>query len=262
VDFGGGIYASESNVTLTNSTVSGNSAGDGSGGIYASKSNVTLTNSTVSGNSAGDNAGGIYIYGADSIVTLTNSTVSGNTAGEEGGGIFGGFSNVTLTNSTLSGNVATVTGGGGGIYADESSLTLTNSIIANSTEGDCVASSSTITATYNLIKDTGANACGLTNGTDDNIIGSDPELGALADNGCETKAGIDGSAESACVLTHKPASTSPALGVADTTVCAAPPLSTARIKSVQTVRQRPAPWVRWKSQLVAAAVAPQAHQPM
>ncbi|MDB9493757.1 DUF4347 domain-containing protein [Spirulina major CS-329] len=47
---GGGIYSTGS-VTLTNSTVSGNSAEYG-GGIYVDNGSVTLTNSTVSGNSA------------------------------------------------------------------------------------------------------------------------------------------------------------------------------------------------------------------
>ena len=44
---------------------------------------ATLTNCTVSGNSA-DSGGGLYNYGT---ATLTNCTVSGNTAGRYGGGL-------------------------------------------------------------------------------------------------------------------------------------------------------------------------------
>ena len=37
-------------MTLTNSTISGNSAVSGGGGIYTNSGTLTLTNSTVSGN--------------------------------------------------------------------------------------------------------------------------------------------------------------------------------------------------------------------
>ena len=47
---------------------------------------VTLTNSTVSGNSA-RNGGGIYNQGG-ALTLLTNSTVSGNSADNSGGGIY------------------------------------------------------------------------------------------------------------------------------------------------------------------------------
>jgi hypothetical protein len=60
---------------LMDSTVSGNTAGEG-GGIY-NAGTFMLTNSTVSGNTGG----GIY---NDGTLTLTNSTVSGNT----GSGIY------------------------------------------------------------------------------------------------------------------------------------------------------------------------------
>ena len=45
---------------------------------------MTLTNSTMSGNSASLQGGGIYNHGT---LTLTNSTISGNSA-SQGGGIY------------------------------------------------------------------------------------------------------------------------------------------------------------------------------
>ncbi len=45
-----------------------------------------MTNSTLSGNSAGSDGGGIY--NIDGTLTVTNSTLSGNSAGDSGGGIF------------------------------------------------------------------------------------------------------------------------------------------------------------------------------
>ena len=75
--------------TLTNSTVSGNSAsfdlfGVGSGGGVSNYGTLTLSNSTVSGNSAADIGGGMrqFLLGT---LTLTNSTVSGNSAAGSGG---------------------------------------------------------------------------------------------------------------------------------------------------------------------------------
>ncbi len=94
-------------MTLTNSTVSGNSAQSDCGGIYNIYSTLTLTNSTVSGNSAGA-SGGVCNRGT---LTLTNSTVSGNSAGYgDGGGIRNvssyGTGSLTLTHSLISGNAA------------------------------------------------------------------------------------------------------------------------------------------------------------
>ncbi len=119
---GGGIASAE--VTLTNSTVSDNSANDEIGGIF-SNGEVTLTNSTVSGNSA-NRAGGIFSNGE---VTLTNSTVSDNTADQNFGGILSN-GEVTLTNSTVSGN--STGGDGGGIYS-RGGGTIDNSTITNNT---------------------------------------------------------------------------------------------------------------------------------
>ena len=122
-NFGGAIRGLGS-VTLTNSTVSGNTAVVFGGGIFGNGS-VTLTNSTVSGNTAVVSGGGIY---SDGSVTLTNSTVSGNTAiNDAGGGIFG--VDVTLTNSTVSGN----TGDGGGAIVGFGAVTLTNSTVSGNT---------------------------------------------------------------------------------------------------------------------------------
>ncbi|MGK7889320.1 MAG: hypothetical protein AB4042_08295 [Leptolyngbyaceae cyanobacterium] len=113
---GGGIFNAE-DLTLANSTVSGNSATKG-GGISNLMGTMTLTNSTVSANIAtSGNGGGILNDGAFSFppaaqMTLTNSTVSGNFAtGGSGGGIANYNATATLTNSTVTGNSANSGGG-------------------------------------------------------------------------------------------------------------------------------------------------------
>jgi parallel beta-helix repeat protein len=133
---GPGIQLFDASLTLTNSSVSGNTTSDSGGGIFAFESVGTLTNSTVTGNTAGQNGGGMYM--APGEFTLNNSTVSGNTAGQNGGGIYltAANSGLTLTDSTISGNTAT---SGGGIFNDGGSVTLTgtNSFFDNVPD-DCV----------------------------------------------------------------------------------------------------------------------------
>ncbi|MHC4090366.1 MAG: choice-of-anchor Q domain-containing protein [Planctomycetota bacterium] len=69
-------------MTLTNSTVSDNSAEIG-GGFYNGEGALTLTNSTVSGNSAThfSGIGGGGIYNLDGVLTLTNSIVGNSSSG-------------------------------------------------------------------------------------------------------------------------------------------------------------------------------------
>ena len=109
--FGAGIW-NAGTLTLTNSTVLGNTAVTIGGGIY-NVGTLTLVNSTVSGNVANSGGGILSEVGT---LTLTNSTVSGNTVeGGCGEGICGAggiwnFGTLTITNSTVSGNT------GGGIW--------------------------------------------------------------------------------------------------------------------------------------------------
>ena len=130
--YGGGIFCDSSSPTLTNCTVSANTAHWG-GGIFCDSSSPPLTNCTISGNTASERGGGIYCW-LDSSPTLTNCTLSDNTASEYGGGI-GCFydSSPTLTNCTISGNTASEYGGG--IYCYSSSPTLTDCTISGNTAG-------------------------------------------------------------------------------------------------------------------------------
>jgi predicted outer membrane repeat protein len=130
---GPGIQLFGADVTLTNSSVSGNKTSGAGGGINAIEGVAVLTNSTVTGNTAGQNGGGFN--GAPGQFTLTKSTVSGNTAGGNGGGIYV-TDLLALTDSTVSGNTAT---SGGGIFNDGGTVTLTgtNSFFDNVPD-DCV----------------------------------------------------------------------------------------------------------------------------
>src|SRR6516225_4444722 len=123
---GGGLFNDGGNVSLTNCTVSGNSATTPAsslgGGLFSLNGTLTLTNCTVSGNSSSHSGGGLYsLY---STATLTNCTVSDNTAGRNGGGVVSRGTTLALTNCTVSGNSAVRIGGGiAAVFGGSATLT-------------------------------------------------------------------------------------------------------------------------------------------
>ncbi len=180
---GGALYNRMGEVSLTDVTFSANSAGNDGGGMYNGTGGPLLTNVTFSGNYAGHNGGGLYNYyhNIASGIVLTNVTFSDNTATESGGGMFNSNGSPVLTNVTFSGNGAGNSGGGLLTYSGR--LMLTNVIIANSIAGgDCVGTGLDRASHNNFIEDS-AHACGLTNGSNGNIIGQAPQLGPLTDYG-------------------------------------------------------------------------------
>jgi hypothetical protein len=130
----------------------GSIAGDG-GGVYARSAtsdatragDVTITNNTITGNSA-VKYGGVLAYsystsGTAGNITITNNTVTGNSATQAGGGVgatsasgtlTGGT--VTLTNNTITGNTVTAGSGGGFFtYFDGNTFNCYNNIIWGNT---------------------------------------------------------------------------------------------------------------------------------
>ena len=187
---GGGVSGSRGRLVIANSIIRDNTATSAGGGISYQDAPLTIYGSTISGNEAAD-GGGLAVA---SLVTVSNSTISNNTATGAGGGIHHATGTLTLINSTLSVNAAA--SAGGSIY-NRALLTLQNTLIANSTSGgDCVNASGAIVSTqsHNLIEDS-ANACGISDGDNGSIIGQDPNLGPLQDNGGSTltQALLDGS---------------------------------------------------------------------
>jgi len=123
--FGGGIYNDHSMLTVSNCTISGNSAAHG-GGIYSDGSGLGGSNatlnviaSTFNNNTAVEAGGGIFNEGDGSghaALHVTGSTFNHNSApAGEGGAIedhYGsGFPEMTLMASTFSSNSATFFGG-------------------------------------------------------------------------------------------------------------------------------------------------------
>ena len=125
-NIGGGIGAYDrSIVTVSNSTISDNSASSGAGIRLSDSYYLTVSDSTISGNSSTGKGGGIYveIYAGDfrTPTTITNSTISNNsTTGDDGdgGGIYSYGARLIISNSTLNNNSTSGTNSdGGGIFA-------------------------------------------------------------------------------------------------------------------------------------------------
>ncbi len=205
---GGGIDALGASLTrVADSTVAHNKSGLG-GGVLAAGGEFDLQNATVYANTA-TNGGGVYVSAgteAGRLFAATNSTISGNSATGDGGGVGGeGYPYVRLFSTMVTANVADSDGDGhgdgGGMFAAGNLFQLGDTILAaNLDRGneapDC--SGSFFSAGYNLVEI--ERGCQINGDLHSNIVGSDPGLLPLADNGGPTQ-------------THKLAAGSPAIDV-------------------------------------------------
>lgn len=121
----GGAAASSGSLSISGSTITGDSAADGA--ALSSHTALSIAGSSITGNVAGERAGAIEAFGS---LAVTGSTLSGNSA-KEAGALFadGG---ATIAESTLDANAAT---GRGGAIVNDSSLTIGSSTVSgNSAE--------------------------------------------------------------------------------------------------------------------------------
>jgi hypothetical protein len=190
-DGNGGGVCNDGTLTMSECTVNDNYCGYNSGGGICNTINayLTLSNSTIS-----NNGGGIYNDG--------NSQLSSVTVAYNDGGIFNNSNGyLTLSNSTVSNNGRGLYNGGNsklisvtvaynandGIF-NTGSISLKNSIVAQNTDShyeygsDCRGTFNQVS--YSLIEDT--NGCTLTGFQKANILGKDPLLGPLQNNGGST----------------------------------------------------------------------------
>jgi hypothetical protein len=203
---GGGIQIlGTPTVTVRNSTISGNVAGDlpttrpvGGGGIYTKGGTLIVENCTISGNSTSTVGGGICLYIADALnVTVRNTTISGNTAGTSGGGIMFGnpppqipapvrflVQNCTIANNRTNGAASGQGGGGIGSLVAAGITSIESTIVANNTNANAPDALGSIAASFSLIRNqTGATVSGSNNLP----AGTDPRLGPLQNNGGTTQ---------------------------------------------------------------------------
>ncbi|MDB9314602.1 DUF4347 domain-containing protein [Spirulina sp. CS-785/01] len=143
---GAGIANFNGDLTVIDSTISGNSGG---GGISSYVGDMSVTNSTITDNISQFNGAGINIDGA---VSLTNSTVSDNTSLPGTGGAIHSNTAINLTNSTISENSSN--SGGGGLHSG-GDITVNNSLIRGNsvnTWGGGINSHANVTANNSTIR--------------------------------------------------------------------------------------------------------------
>ena len=174
VTFGGGFYTENAiaSLTLSNTTVSGNTVSDGAGGglyinkgtialnttckitgnhaqyvsqfgngggIYLLTGSLTSTSSTIKENTSANSGGGLYIHNSDATYTSTDDVISTNTAGLYGAGVAVYNGNAGFLRATISGNISSNRGGGIYLWAPASTITITSSTLsANETKYDYV----------------------------------------------------------------------------------------------------------------------------
>ena len=155
INNGGGLYADNSTITISNGAISGCKGGCG-GGLYAKNSStITISGGTISECEAlTDNGGGLYadnstinisggtisgckgVWGGglyaenSSTIEISDGTISGCTVGA-GGGLFVDRSTVRISGGIISGCITSDTGNGGGLYANHSTIKITGGRIEN-----------------------------------------------------------------------------------------------------------------------------------
>lgn len=213
-NYGGGIAAlgADCEANVTNSLISGNSAESG-GGVYISACDGYIGYSTISGNSAVA-AGGAFIEAGSIQPEMLNTTVSGNSAESIGGlyaiGLAADFITVAGNESTGTTPVTrgrfrgTAEAGGALMVAYGNGIDVGNSIFSGNTAAGSPLDLAFVSAggpgalDYSLVQAPGNN---LPAGSG-NLIGDDPLLAPLTDNGGPTP-------------THAVASGSPVIDAGD-----------------------------------------------
>jgi hypothetical protein len=127
---GGGIV-NQGALTISDSVITGNAAGNDGGGICSySATSLSLSNCTIGNNTAAAGAG-IYSAGSGTF-SATNCTITGNIASSVGGGLAGDVVTESLVNCTIDGNSAPR---GAGIYATGGTWTIKASTVSNNQAG-------------------------------------------------------------------------------------------------------------------------------
>ena len=126
--YGGGIYLENDN-TLTNSSITLNSASDGGGVCVRNTNNstfVSVSNCIISNNTARGNGGGVNVYNSNNGVGIfTQCLIGNNVSGGNGGGIYDGNNSVFNSCDIVRNAAAT---NAGGVYS-YNGTTFKNSII-------------------------------------------------------------------------------------------------------------------------------------
>jgi hypothetical protein len=171
---GGALSVEAGDLSISGSTLSGNSAAGDGGAVwhdragpdnFTGSTEVLVTGSTVDANTAGDDGGGLYLHsGSQAIV---DSTITANVAGFDGGGLVVGGNaplesgSATIEGTTIAGNSADQGGGLWVGFPDGSTADLLNSTVDHNTAGTAgggLAASALVSFTLTHVTVTGNEA--------------------------------------------------------------------------------------------------------
>jgi hypothetical protein len=178
-DYGVGGFSDVADVTATNLDISSNQGGRyGEGGalIACCQGRLSLTNATVSTNTARDSSGGGLWN--DGEATLVNVTISGNVAGDGSSGGLYNSGDLSLTYVTIAYNTGSTQDGGG--LLNDGDLKIASSIVSGNEPYECGQGRQSIESQGGNVDAGGS--CGFGEATDHTGVG-DALLSPLADNG-------------------------------------------------------------------------------
>ena len=179
---GGGIFHGETadlgRIFIIGCQVDGNTAQTG-GGLYLSGGELTILNSTFSGNTASDATGGGMVINSSPSTLIANSTISSNYSEGDGGGVYARISLVRLINSTVAHNVTA--GNGGGIRELGGSVRLDNTIVASNTSpsGNDIYGGFDVNSSNNLIGFDSNVSNGINHALNGNKVGGEASSAAI-----------------------------------------------------------------------------------
>ncbi len=130
---GGGLFNDGQHISLDTSLVFSNTAVVGGGGLFIEAGGViSIPNSAMIANFAGEDGGAIYNSGT---ISVSNTTVSGNSASGQGGGFANSASAlVNMLNTTVSDNASS---NGAGLM-NSGTVNIKNSLIALNDGNNCL----------------------------------------------------------------------------------------------------------------------------
>jgi len=231
---GGILNEPGASLTVTNSTIVSNAAAQGGGALMNSGS-VTIADSTLTRNEARGSDGGAILNQTGATISIVRSTVSANTTVQDGGAIANTTTgNVTIANSTFAANRAA---GNGGMLANKATAiaALTSTTISGNASvfGGAILNEGSGSQLSLINSIAAGNTNSLSGAADDcqgcgavsagNLIGGDPKLGRLQNNGGPTQTmlplpaspAIGAGAASSAVTTDQRGQARPVTGAAD-----------------------------------------------
>lgn len=206
---GGGLWNGSGTMNVTQATVRNNLAQgadptQGGGGLFNNGGTLNVSRSTIAYNRSENGGLGGGINNDNGTMNIDASTVSNNQSTSNAGGIVNAGT-MTINSSTIAKNNAANFGGGIGQTPTAVSVTLSNTIVAQNAASnrgndlDVATTAVYISGGYNLVENDDAN---VFPGTSTDLVGVNPQLGGLADNGGPT-------------MTHAVNCGSPAIDAAD-----------------------------------------------